>query len=37
MTEQIPINIFNWGPCVIRVKVKEDFRKLLLDVGKKSK
>ena len=36
MTEQIPINIFNWGPCVIRVKVKEDFRKLLLDEGKKS-
>ena len=36
MTEQIPINIFNWGPCVIRVKVKEDFRKLLLEEGKKS-
>ena len=35
MTEQIPINIFNWGPCVIRVKIKEHFRKLLLDEGKK--
>jgi len=36
MTEQIPISIFNWGPCVVKLKIKDDFKKLLLDEGKKS-
>jgi|TARA_A100000172_G_scaffold51595_1_gene32475 uncharacterized protein (TIGR02466 family) len=35
MTEQIPIAILNWGPCVVRLKIKEEFKKLLLDEGKK--
>jgi uncharacterized protein (TIGR02466 family) len=35
MNEQIPISIFNWGPCVIKLKIKEEFKKLLLDEGKK--
>ena len=35
MNEQIPIIIFNWGPCVVKLKIKEEFKKLLLDEGKK--
>jgi len=36
MSEQIPISIFNWGPCVVKLKVKEEFRKLLLEEGMKN-
>ena len=28
--ERINIDVYNWGPCVVRVKVKDSFRKLLL-------
>ncbi len=28
MSEQIPISIFNWGPCVVKLKVKDEFKKL---------
>ena len=34
MSEQIPISIFNWGPCVIKLKIKDEFKKLLLDEAK---
>ena len=37
MSEQIPISIFNWGPCVVKLKVKDEFKKLLLNEGKKNK
>ena len=36
MSEQIPISIFNWGPCVIKLKIKDEFKKLLLDEAKSS-
>jgi len=36
MSEQIPISIFNWGPCVVKLKVKDEFKKLLLDEGEKN-
>jgi uncharacterized protein (TIGR02466 family) len=36
MSEQIPISIFNWGPCVVKLKIKDEFKKLLLDEGKKN-
>ena len=32
--KQIPVQIFNWGPCVIKFKIEEEFRKLLLDESK---
>ena len=32
--KQIPVFTFNWGPCVIKVKVEEEFKKLLLDEAK---
>ena len=34
MEEQIKIDIYNWGPCVVKLKIKEDFRKLLLKEGR---
>jgi hypothetical protein len=35
--EKINIDIFNWGPCVIRCKIKPEFAKLLLDEAKSNK
>tara|TARA_R100001594_G_scaffold1881_1_gene7924 strand:- start:3326 stop:4000 length:675 start_codon:yes stop_codon:yes gene_type:complete len=32
--KQIPVFTFNWGPCVIKVKVDEKFKQLLLDEAK---
>ena len=28
------VNTFNWGPCVLRFKIQDDFRKVLLDEAK---
>ena len=33
--DQVQVQTFNWGPCVIKVKIKDDFKKLLLDEGNK--
>ena len=35
--EQVKIDMFNWGPCVVRIKISEEFRKLLLSEAKKNK
>ena len=32
--DQIQVQTCNWGPCVIKVKVEEEFKKLLLDEAK---
>ncbi len=40
MTEEnkkINIQMFNWGPCVIRMKISDEFKKLLLSEAKKNK
>ena len=29
---KISVNTFNWGPCVTRFKIQNDFRKVLLDI-----
>ena len=34
---QIEVRTFNWGPCVIKLKIQDDFKKVLLDEIKKSK
>jgi uncharacterized protein (TIGR02466 family) len=34
--KKIPVSTFNWGPCVIKLKIEEEFKKLLLDEGKKN-
>ena len=28
---KIEVNTFNWGPCVVRMKILDDFKKVLLD------
>ncbi len=33
MTDKININVFNWGPCVVKMKITDRFKKLLLDEG----
>ena len=33
---KIQVNTFNWGPCVTRFKIQDDFRKVLLDEAKKT-
>jgi len=37
MSEQIDIKIFNWGPCVVKCKIKPEYGKLLLDEAKNNK
>ena len=32
--EKIDIKIFNWGPCVIKCKIKPEYAKMLLDEAK---
>ena len=36
-TKKINLQIFNWGPCVVRMKINDAFKKLLLDEAKKNK
>ena len=33
--KQIPVSTFNWGPCVIKLKIEDQFKKLLLEECKK--
>ena len=33
---KISVNTFNWGPCVTRFKIQDDFKKVLLDEAKKT-
>ena len=37
MTQNINIQIFNWGPCVIRMKITDSFKKLFLTEAEKNK
>ena len=37
MSETVNIQMFNWGPCVIRLKIKDAFKELLLTEGEKNK
>ena len=32
--EKIDIKIFNWGPCVVKCKIKPEYAKMLLDEAK---
>ena len=36
-SEQVEIKIFKWGPCVIRIKVLDDFKQILLKESLKNK
>ena len=35
--EEIQIKIFNWGPCVVKCKIKPEYGKMLLDEAKSNK
>ena len=35
--QKINIQIFNWGPCVIRMKISDHFKNMLLDEAKNNK
>ena len=35
--QQIQVNTMNWGPCVVQLKVLDNFKNILLDEIKKSK
>ena len=35
--DRIDVATYNWGPCVIKVKIRDNFKKLLLDEGAKNK
>ena len=32
--KQIPVTTFNWGPCLIKLKIEEEYRKLFLEESK---
>jgi len=34
---RVKIDMFNWGPCVIRLRINEDFQNKLLEEAKKNK
>ena len=34
---KVSIDMFNWGPCVIRLRINEEFQNLLIDEAKKNK
>ena len=33
---KITVNTFNWGPCVVKLRIQDDFKKVLLDEAKKT-
>ena len=35
--EKINVGMFNWGPCIIKLKIHDDCKKILLEEGAKSK
>jgi len=35
--DNVQVKRYNWGPCVIKFKIKDDFKKLLLDEAKNNK
>ena len=37
MSDEIKYAVFSWGPCVVKLKISEDFRKKLLTEGEESR
>ena len=37
MTDKIQVQMFNWGPCVVKVKITDELKKLLLTQARKNK
>ena len=32
--KQIPVTTFNWGPCIIKLKMEDEYKKLFLEEAK---
>ncbi len=37
MSDDIKYGVFSWGPCIVQLKISEDFRKKLLSEAEESK
>ena len=37
MNQKVNIQMFNWGPCVVRMKISNTFKELLISESKKNK
>ena len=35
--QEISYGVFTWGPCIVHLKISEDFHKLLLEEAKASR
>ena len=35
--QKVEVSVFNWGPCVVKLKMMDDFKQLLLDEAKNNK
>ena len=35
--DQIKVHTYNWGPCVVKLKIRDNFKELLLNEAKKNK
>ncbi len=33
---QVEVSTYNWGPCLIKLKILDDFKKILIDEAKKN-
>ena len=35
--QKVEVSVFNWGPCVVKLKMMDDFKQLLLNEAKNNK
>ena len=35
--QKVSVSVFNWGPCVVKLKMMDDFKQLLFDEAKNNK
>ena len=34
--KKVDVSVFNWGPCVVKMKIMDEFKKLLFTEGAKN-
>ena len=37
MSDEVKYGVFSWGPCIVQLKISEDFRKKLLSEAEESR
>ena len=35
--QKVEVSVFNWGPCVVKLKMMDEFKQLLMDEAKNNK